>query len=404
MPKQQTIKIAGMSCAACALRVEKGLNKLEGVTQANVNYATEQATVQYDAQLIDIDKLEATITKLGYAVVQPPKHTSDEFKIIGMSCAACANRIEKKLVKLEGVQKVSVNLAAETCTVAYDMQKLSIAAIITAIVSLGYQATPIAPETQDEDKARREKEIKGLTQSLIGSSLLSAPLVVAMVLALFNINAAFLHDAYFQLVLATPIQFIIGYKFYKNAYYALRSKSPNMDVLIVLGTSAAYFFSVYNVFFVPLKQGVMMKDLYFEASAVIITLILLGKYFEAVAKGKTSEAIKKLMGLQAKTARVVRDGVEIDIAIEEVLVHDIIIVRPGEKMPVDGLVLEGNSAIDEAMLTGESLPVEKGIGDTVIGATINTNGALKIKATKVGKDTALSQIIKMVQDAQGSKA
>jgi Cu+-exporting ATPase len=239
---------------------------------------------------------------------------------------------------------------------------------------------------------------------LIISAILSFPLVMAMLLTLVNIDLAFLHNEYFQLIVTTPVQFIIGFRFYKNAFYALKAKSANMDVLIAMGTSAAYFFSIYNAFFVPAEPGTMMKELYFEAGAVIITLILLGKYLEAVAKGKTSEAIKKLMGLQAKTAKVVRDGVEKDIPIEEVEVGDVIVVRPGEKVPVDGKITEGNSSLDESMLTGESLPVEKKAGDFVVGATINKFGTFKFEATKVGRDTVLSQIIKMVEDAQGSKA
>jgi len=225
-----------------------------------------------------------------------------------------------------------------------------------------------------------------------------------MVFMLTGIDVPFLHNEYFQLVIATPVQFIIGLRFYRNAYHAIKARSANMDVLIAMGTSAAYFLSVYNAFFAhPVEMG-MMKELYFEASSTIITLILLGKYLEAVAKGKTSEAIKKLMGLQAKTARVVRNGVEEDIPVEEVQVGDIIVVRPGEKIPVDGRIIEGNSSVDESMLTGESLPVEKKVGDFVTGATINKFGTFKFEATKVGKDTVLSQIIKMVEDAQGSKA
>jgi len=217
-----------------------------------------------------------------------------------------------------------------------------------------------------------------------------------------NIDIPFFHNEYFQLIVATPVQFIIGFRFYKNAYRALRSGSANMDVLIAMGTTAAYFYSIYNAFFAP-HEG-MMKELYFESSAVIITLILFGKYLEAVAKGRTSEAIKKLMGLQAKTARVIRDGREEDIPIEEVVPGDVIVVRPGEKIPVDGRILEGDSAVDESMLTGESLPVEKTAGDHVVGATINRFGTFRLEATRVGKDTVLSQIIKMVEDAQGSKA
>jgi len=328
----------------------------------------------------------------------------ETLKVSGMSCAACAARIEKKLNKLEGVQKAVVNLATEKASIEYDSSKIKVSDMIKAIESLGYNADRAEEVSHDREKEQREKEIKRLRTELIISALLSSPLILAMLLTMVNIDIAFLHNEYFQLAVATPIQFIIGFRFYKNAFYALRARSANMDVLVAMGTSAAYFFSIYNAFFVPHEHGMMMKELYFESAAVIITLILLGKYLEAVAKGKTSEAIKKLMGLQAKTARVIRNGTEEDIPVEEVKVGDIIVVRPGEKVPVDGKITEGSSSIDESMLTGESLPVEKNVGDTVVGATINKYGTFKFEATKVGKDTVLSQIVKMVEDAQSSKA
>lgn len=328
----------------------------------------------------------------------------ETIKISGMTCAACAAKIEKKLNKLEGVQKATVNLAIEKASVEYDSSKIDVSDMIKTVEVLGYNAKRAEEVSGDSEREQREKEIKKLRMELIISAILSFPLVMAMLLTLVNIDLAFLHNEYFQLIVTTPVQFIIGFRFYKNAFYALKAKSANMDVLIAMGTSAAYFFSIYNAFFVPAEPGTMMKELYFEAEAVIITLILLGKYLEAVAKGKTSEAIKKLMGLQAKTAKVVRDGVEKDIPIEEVEVGDVIVVRPGEKVPVDGKITEGNSSLDESMLTGESLPVEKKAGDFVVGATINKFGTFKFEATKVGRDTVLSQIIKMVEDAQGSKA
>ena len=327
----------------------------------------------------------------------------ESLRITGMSCAACSARIEKRLSKLEGVKSVNVNLTTEKATVEYEPSQIKISDMIKVVESLGYGAEKAEKITQDREKAEREKEIMKLRITLIASIILSSPLVLAMILSMLSIDVPFLHNAYFQLAVATPIQFIIGFRFYKNAFYALKSKSSNMDVLISMGTSAAYFFSLYNVFFEPAKMG-GMKDLYFEASAVIITLILLGKYFEAVAKGKTSEAIKKLMGLRAKTARVIRNGVEEDLPIDEVETGDVIVVRPGEKIPVDGKIIDGNSSIDESMLTGESLPVEKKSGDLCIGATINKFGTFKFEATKIGKDTVLSQIVKMVEDAQGSKA
>ncbi len=408
MNRKESLKITGMSCAACAARIEKGLNKLEGVKQANVNFAIEKATIEFDDTAVNNDKFEETIQKLGYGVIKEKKETGNrvELKISGMSCAACSAKIEKKLNKTEGITKAMVNLATERASVEYDASIVKVTDIIKIIQGLGYDAERAEEVNQDKEKEQREKEIKTLKVTLIVSAILSAPLVLAMVLAIIHLDSpwlSFLHNPYFQLAIATPVQFIIGFRFYKHAFYALRSKSANMDVLISMGTSAAYFFSVYNVLFEEVQKG-MMKNLYFEAAAVIITLILLGKYLEAVAKGKTSEAIKKLMGLQAKTARVVRNGTEEDIPIEDVLLGDVIIVRPGEKIPVDGNIIQGHSSIDESMLTGESLPVEKKSGDYVIGATINKFGTFRFEATKIGKDTALSQIIKMVEDAQGSKA
>lgn len=405
MNKKDSLKITGMSCAACAARIEKGLNKLEGVNLANVNFAMERATVDYDDKQVDAQKIKSVIEKLGYGIIndQINNENKAELKITGMSCAACSAKVEKKLSKLEGVSKANVNLTTEKATIEYNPSKIKVSEMLKAVQALGYGAEKAEEVSRDREKEQREKEIKSLKITLIISIILSSPLVLAMLLSLVGIDVPFLHNGYFQLIIATPIQFIIGFRFYKHAFYALRSKSSNMDVLISMGTSAAYFFSLYNVFFQPEKMG-GMKDLYFEAAAVIITLILLGKYLEAVAKGKTSDAIKKLMGLQAKTARVIRNNVEENIPIEEVEVGDIVVVRPGEKIPVDGKILEGNSSIDEAMLTGESLPVEKKAGDFVIGATINKFGTFKFEATKVGKDTALSQIVKMVEDAQGSKA
>jgi Cu+-exporting ATPase len=405
MDKKEILQIDGMSCAACALRIEKSLSKIPGVKQATVNFATEKAAVEYDPGVATTGQFEETIKKLGYGIIQAARPEEKvTLKITGMSCAACAAKIEKRLGKMDGVVKAAVNLATEKASVEFDRSKLKVSDMIAVITALGYGAEKEQEVSQDREKEQREKEIKRLRRELIISAALSSPLILAMILTLFGINIPLLHDWRFQIILATPVQFVIGYRFYRNAYFALRAKSPNMDVLIAMGTTAAYLYSVYNAFFQKPMPGTLMKDLYFEASATIITLILLGKYFEAVAKGKTSEAIKKLMGLRAKTARVVRNGAETDIPIDEVEVGEIVVVRPGEKIPVDGVITEGNSAVDESMLTGESLPVEKKAGDTVIGATINKFGAFKFQATKIGKDTILSQIIRMVEDAQGSKA
>jgi len=405
MDRKESFKISGMSCAACAARIEKGLNKLEGVKKASVNFAMEKATVEFEDSVINSSKISEAVKKLGYEAVKEDDgyKTKIELKITGMSCAACSARIEKRLNKFEGV-KASVNLATQRASIEYDSSKIKSADLIKAVEALGYNAEKVENISQDREKEEREKEIKKLKWEFIAAAVLSSPLLLAMVFMLVNIDIPFLHNEYFQLIIATPVQFIIGFRFYKNAYHALRAKSANMDVLVAMGTSAAYFFSIYNAFFVEHMEGMMMKELYFEASSVIITLVLLGKYLEAVAKGKTSEAIKKLMGLQAKTARVIRNGMEQDIPVEDVEVGDIVVVRPGEKIPVDGKIIEGSSAVDESMLTGESLPVEKKEGDLVIGATINKYGTFKFEATKVGKDMALSQIIKMVEDAQGSKA
>lgn len=405
MERKENIKIAGMSCAACALKIEKKLNKLPGIKRATVNFAIEQAMVEYDDEQLGREVIAKTIKDLGYDILaEAPSTGKVNLKISGMSCAACSAKIEKKLNKLDGVVKAAVNLSTEKATIEYDPALIKVRDLIKTVEDLGYEAARAEEISVDQEKELRTKEIKNLRRELIFSAVLSSPLILAMVLALVGIDVPFLHNWVFQLILATPVQFVIGFRFYRNAFYALRAKSPNMDVLIAMGTSAAYFYSVYNSFYQKLMPGMMMKDLYFEAATVIITLILLGKYFEAVAKGKTSDAIKKLMGLQAKTARVIRDGQETDLPIEEVEVGEIIVVRPGEKIPVDGKVIEGSSAVDESMLTGESLPVEKKAGDQVIGATINKYGTFNYQATKIGKDTVLSQIIRMVEDAQGSKA
>ena len=406
MDKKESFNILGMSCAACAARIEKGLNKLDGVKQANVNFAVEKATVEFDDTTLQNDEIVDLIKKLGYEAIREEdnKKNKIDLKITGMSCAACSAKIEKKLNKVEGVARAAVNLTTERANIEYDSSKVKAADLIKTVEALGYKVENVEDISNDKEKEQREKEIKKLRMELITSVILSSPLIMAMLLTLVHINIAFLHNEYFQLIIATPVQFVIGFRFYKNAYHALKAKSANMDVLIAMGTSAAYFFSIYNAFFANQKATGMMKELYFEAGAVIITLILLGKYLEAVAKGKTSEAIKKLMGLQAKTARVIRNGAEEDIPVKDVEVGDIIVVRPGEKVPVDGKIIEGNSSIDESMITGESLPVEKKVGNSVIGATINKFGTFNFEATKVGKDTALSQIVKMVEDAQGSKA
>lgn len=304
--------------------------------------------------------------------------------------------MEKALNKLEGVISANVNLSTNKAVVEFPSGLLEDSQIVEAIEKAGYKAEIERDTTADREKELREKEIKSLKKSFIISAILTLPLFSAMFFHMAG-QMNLLTNGYFQWALATPVQFLIGARFYKGAYKSLRGGGANMDVLIAMGTSAAYFYSVYNIF-----AGV--HEYYFEASAVIITLILLGKTFEAVAKGKTSEAIKKLMGLQPKTARVLKDGEEKEIPIENLQIGDIVIVKPGEKVPVDGVIVQGSSSLDESMITGESMPVDKGEGDQVVGATINKFGSFRFEAQKIGKDTVLSQIIKLVEDAQGSKA
>ncbi len=387
-----TLNIEGMTCAACSARIEKSLGKLDGVQEVNVNLLANKATIVIDSEKLTKKNLVDTIHKTGYEV--PLERRT--ILVQGMTCAACSARVEKALNKIEGVEKAHVNLSNNKATVEFSTGLIEDSQLIAVIEKTGYGAEIEKEANLDREKELREKEIKSLKYSFIVSLILTIPLFSAMFFHMAG-QMNILTNGYFQWALATPVQFIIGYRFYKGAYNALRGGGANMDVLVSLGTSAAYFFSIYNLFN-------HVHEYYFEASAVIITLIVLGKLFEAIAKGKTSEAIKKLMGLQPKTATVIRDGVEMDLAIEDLVIGDIIVVKPGERVPVDGVMVDGSSSLDESMITGESIPVDKKVGDNVIGATINKYGAFKFEATKIGKDTVLSQIIKLVEDAQGSKA
>ncbi|NEW09446.1 copper-translocating P-type ATPase [Paenibacillus sp. SYP-B3998] len=401
--KHTSFQLTGMTCAACAARIEKGLRKLEGVTEANVNFAMEKAAVTFDPTQVNRDRMEQTIIKLGYGTVRE----SIDFDIIGMTCAACATRIEKGLSKMPGVTEASVNLAMETARVVYNPAEVSPTDMQMRVAKLGYEAVRKTEQTKSAE--HRATEIKKQKRKLWISIVLSFPLLWAMV-SHFSFTSwvwlpELLMNPWVQLALATPVQFYIGGQFYTAAYKALRNKSANMDVLVSMGTSSVYFYSLYLTIVWAAQAGHQhTPEMYFETSAVLITLVLLGKLFESLAKGRTSEAIKTLMGLQAKTAIVIRDDQELSIPLENVVVSDVVLVKPGEKVPVDGNVIDGLSSVDESMLTGESLPVEKRAGDAVIGATVNKNGVLKVQATKVGRDTALAQIIKVVEEAQGSKA
>lgn len=400
--KEVYIPIEGMTCAACANRIEKGLTKIDGVSEANVNFATEKAKVRYDSEKTNPQAFEEKIDHLGYKVIKE-KAT---FDITGMTCAACATRIEKKLSRTDGVSSANVNFALENVTVQYDSSQVTTNGLIEAVKKIGYNLNE--QESREETADHRDKEIRHQTGKFIFAAILTLPLLWTMVTHFEFTSFLYMPDMFMnpwvQLALATPVQFIVGAQFYRGAYKALRSKSANMDVLIALGTTVAYLYSIFLGWEWHVGGQVGMPELYFEAAAVIITLVILGKLFEVRAKGRTGKAIEKLLGMQAKTARVIRDGQELELPVESVIVSDTVLVRPGEKIPVDGQIIKGESAIDESMITGESIPVDKKQNDAVIGATINKNGTLTIEATKVGKDTALAQIVKVVEEAQGSKA
>ncbi|QBS38247.1 copper-translocating P-type ATPase [Thermaerobacter sp. FW80] len=397
-PAEITLPIEGMTCAACATRIERGLKKMEGVDDAAVNLALGRARVRFDPHRVSLTDMAGRVRDLGYDVPLE----SIQLAVTGMTCAACVNRVERALRRVPGVVDAAVNLATGTATVRLIPGAAAAGDLTAAVQAAGYEAQPVG-ETRDEAEAARQREIRGWWNRFLLGAVLSLPLVLAMAAHLFGWHgpaAAVLQNGWLQLVLATPVQFYVGWVFYRDSYFNLKNRNANMSVLVALGTTAAYLYSVVAL----LWPGLGTTGLYFETSAVLITLVALGKYLEAVAKGRTSAAIKKLLGLQARTARVIRDGREMDVPVEDVAVGDVVVVRPGEKIPVDGVVLEGRSAVDESMLTGESLPVEKGPGDEVIGATVNTTGSFKFRATRVGRDTALAQIVRIVEEAQASKA
>ncbi|ALX47254.1 heavy metal translocating P-type ATPase [Lentibacillus amyloliquefaciens] len=392
-----TLGVTGMTCAACSNRIEKVLNKMDGV-EAKVNLTTEKASVDYNPSAASVDDISAKIEKLGYGV----QTEKAEFDVYGMTCAACSNRIEKVLNKQSGVKQATVNLATESAAIEYNPGLMETGDIIGRIKKLGYDAN--VKVDQEDKQSQKEKQIRKMKWKLIISAVLSAPLLMTMLVHLFGMNVPdILMNPWFQFALATPVQFIIGWQFYVGAYKSLKNGGANMDVLVALGTSAAYFYSLYESLKTIGNPG-YMPHLYFETSAILITLILFGKYLETNAKSKTTVALSKLLDLQAKQARVIRNGDEMMIPVEDVAVGDRLMVKPGEKFPVDGLVAKGKTSVDESMITGESIPVEKDVQSNVIGSTINKNGTVEMEATKVGKDTALASIVKVVEDAQGSKA
>ncbi|HEU0294791.1 MAG TPA: heavy metal translocating P-type ATPase [Anaerolineales bacterium] len=395
--KQLTLPITGMTCANCVATVERNLKKLDGVQTAVVNLSSERATVEFDAAKLGLSDFIARVNRAGYGVA-----TGEADLIIKrLADDNDARRLEKALTNLDGVLEAQVNFATEKARVKYVPTIVSQAELRRAVAAAGFEAVELGGEAEDAEAQARENEINEQRRLLIIGLIFTVPLFVFSMLRDFDLVGMWAHAEwvhYAMWAVATPVQFYVGWQYYVGAYKALRNMSANMDVLIAMGSSAAYFYSI------PVALGWLHGHVYFETAAVIITLIKLGKFLEARAKGRTSEAIKKLMGLRAKTARVIRDGTEAEVSIDDVRVGDVVLVRPGEKIPVDGVVTEGRSAVDESMLTGESLPVEKKPGDAVIGATLNKLGLLKFEATKVGKETALAQIIKLVEDAQGSKA
>ena len=405
--EQNTFKIDGMTCSACANRVERVVKKMDGVEEASVNFATETLSVKFDEAKVAASKIEEIVVKAGYSVRKDMRNYT--FKVEGMSCSACANRVERITKKIDGVESANVNFATEKLTVRVDAEKVRYSDIKLAVDKAGFKL--IKEDDEVKEASKKKDESKLLLNRFIFSLIFTVPLLiismghmVGMPLpSIINPMKNPLNFALVQLVLTIPVM-VAGYKFYKIGYKNLFKLSPNMDSLIAIGTSAAVAYGLFAIYKILNGETHYAMHLYFESAVVILTLITLGKYLEAVSKGKTSEAIKKLMGLAPKTATIIKNGKEVSIPIEEVIVGDIILVKPGEKLPVDGEIIEGSTSIDESMLTGESIPVEKNIGSTVIGASINKAGFIKYKATKVGKDTALAQIVKLVEEAQGTKA
>jgi Cu+-exporting ATPase len=395
---QITLPILGMTCANCVATVEKSLTRTDGVETANVNLSSERASVIFDPNKTDLQTLIAQIKGAGYDVALGEA----SILVQGLTDNADTSRIEKSLNALEGVISTQVNLASERVMVRYVPTLVSQNELRREIRKTGFKVIDEGKDLQDAEEVARKKEITHQKHLLIVGLIFTLPLFITSMARDLNLlpmslaHAIWLDWAF--LVLATPVQFYVGWQYYINGYKALRNGSANMDVLVALGTSAAYFYSVIVVI------GVIPGHGFFETSAVIITLVRLGKYLEAKAKGGAMDAIRKLMNLRPKKAAIIRNGIEVEVMAEEVQVGDLVIVRPGEKMPVDGVVVDGHSSVDESMLTGESLPVEKKPGDPVFGATLNKSGLLKFEASKIGKDTALSQIIKLVENAQASKA
>ncbi len=396
--KQIILPIKGMTCANCVATIERNVKKIDGVEEAVVNLSSEKATIGYDGNRTDLEAIVSRIRRAGYDVAQ----AEGEFIIKRIGDVVDAHRLEEFLKTRTGIQSVAINVATEKALVQYIPTLISQSEIRDLIKKAGFEAVILGDEAEDAEAKAREKEIKKQRNMLILGIVFTLPLFILSMGRDFGlISMEIGHQSWYEwllFALATPVQFIVGAQYYEGAYKSLRSGSANMDVLVAMGSSVAYFYSI------PILLGWLPGHAYFESAAVIITLIRLGKFLEARAKGHTSDAIKKLLNLQAKTARVVRDGKEIEVKVEDVTAGDILLAKPGEKIAVDGVVIEGSTTIDESMLTGESLPVTKEVGDAVIAGTLNKMGMVRYEATKVGKETALAQIVKLVEQAQGSKA
>ena len=398
MPNKIDIPVTGMTCAACTAAIERALPKIEGIKGVVVNFPAERAAVEFadPKNPVQLQTIIDSIKDEGYGV----STIKVEFAVKGMTCAACVGAVERALKELYGVLTVTVNLAAEKASVEYIPTIVGFEDFRRIIKEAGYSAEQITEEFVDREREQREREFQALKRQFIVSAMLAAPIIIGSMLTI-----PVLSNWYLLFLLATPVQFWSGMRFHKAALSALRHRTTNMNTLISVGTTSAYVYSLAATFMPQLFfKGGVTPHIYFDTSATIITLILLGKLLEARAKGKTSEAIRKLMGLQAKTASVLRDSAEKEVPIEEVMVGDIVIVRPGGRIPVDGEVIAGYSTVDESMLTGESLPVEKSSGDKIFGGTVNKAGSFKLRALRIGKETALAQIIRLVGEAQGSKA
>ncbi|WP_449453455.1 heavy metal translocating P-type ATPase [Streptococcus suis] len=407
----ESYDISGMTCASCAMTVEKAVGKLAGVEEASVNLATEKLSVSYDEKLLGLEDIRQAVEKAGYQLVD--NLVTESYDISGMTCASCAMTVEKALGKLEGVEEVSVNLATEKVTIRYSRDRQNPASLEKAVEQAGYQL--IRPDQVEETVDKGPSKEDSLWKRFVWSAVFTLPLLYIAMGPMLPWGGlplpALLHQplayAVSQVILLIPVLYM-GRSFFQKGFKTLLQGHPNMDSLIAVGTGAALVQGLLMIAFLLMGKEVATHgyhpELYFESAAVILTLITLGKYFEARAKGQTSEAIKKLMDLAPKTAQVLRNGQEIQVPIEDVVVGDQVIVRPGQQIPVDGQVLEGQTRVDESMLTGESLPVKKAQGDSVFGGTLNQQGAITMQATKVGRDTTLAQIIRLVEEAQGSKA